>query len=107
MKPTGRSRWYGDRRRTTFFVQRRGTDDDGAGVGRQEQGQAAGHGIATGHGHRVPAGHVQAHTLVLGLRVWGWGLVFLEGRDVNDGVGVDSGWGHKFSRLHRCSCVCS
>ena len=62
----------------------------GAGVGWQQQWQAGGHGIAAGHWHQVPTGHVQAPTLCLGVRVWGWRLVFLEGRDVNDGVGVDS-----------------
>ena len=32
----------------------------------------------------------QAPTLPLGVQVWGWRLVFLEGRDVDDRIGVDS-----------------
>lgn len=75
----------------------------GTGVGRQQQRQAGGHGIAAGHWHRVPAGHMQAPTLPLGVRVWGWRLVFLEGRDVDDRIGVDSRQDPGFQWFHSWS----
>ena len=69
-KIKGRKQIVGFQKNTlTILIHREVSDDDWGGVGWRDHGHVRGHGVATGHWHRVTRRHAGAAGHLLGLRL--------------------------------------